>query len=215
MKLSQYWQAPKSLWVFFASAIGWFLLVTLLWMQVSNWTSYPVASLAHVVFDNSARHWVRSVHKTPGNMEVETRIQVVLPDNQQAGRGRAELVAEADPARYAYGLPLFLALLLASRSQHFFRRAAAGYFILLLPQTFSLVFEILRQIVTAGGRAGAMGVDQWQVEGIAMGYQVGSLLLPTLAPVALWLWFDRAFFAAVILDGWLRRDRISAESPGP
>lgn len=207
MKLSQYWQAPKSLWVFFASAIGWFLLITLLWMQVSNWTSYPVAGLAHVVFDNSARHWVRSVHKTPGNMEVETRIEVTLPDKQQAGRGRAELVAEADPGRYAYGLPLFLALLLASRSQHFFRRALAGYFILLLPQTFSLVFEILRQIVMAGGRAGAMGVDQWQVEGIAMGYQVGSLLLPTLAPVALWLWFDRSFFSAVILDGWLRRDR--------
>jgi hypothetical protein len=38
-----------------------------------------------------------------------------------------------------------------------------------------------------------------------MGYQMGSLLLPTLAPVALWLWFERSFFASVILDGWMRR----------
>jgi hypothetical protein len=213
MKLSQLWQPPKSLWVFFASAIAWFLLVTLLWMQVARWTSYPIASLAHVVFDNSATHWVRAVHNTPGNMEVETRIEVVLPGGKQAGRGSAELVAEADPARYAYGLPLFLALLLAARSRHFFRRAATGYLILLLPQTFSLVFEILRQIVTAGGRPGAMGIDQWQVEAIAMGYQVGSLLLPTLAPVALWLWFDRTFISAVMLDGWLRREAGTAQSP--
>ena len=38
-----------------------------------------------------------------------------------------------------------------------------------------------------------------------MGYQVGSLLLPTLAPVLLWLWLERSFFAAVVLDGLMRR----------
>jgi hypothetical protein len=148
-------------------------------------------------------------------VEVETRIPVAMAESVTRARGTAELVAQADPARYAYGLPLFLALLLASRSQHFFRRAAAGYLILLLPQTFSLVFEILRQIMVAGGRPGLLRVDQWQMEGIAMGYQLGSLLLPTLAPAALWLWFDRNFFNAVIVGGWLRRDRISPESPRP
>ena len=145
------------------------------------------------------------MHKTAGSIEVETRIQVALPDSGKKERGSAELVAEADPAHYAYGLPLFLALLLASRSRHFFRRALAGYLILLIPQAFSLVFEILRQIMVAGGRAGALGIDQWQMEGIAMGYQVGSLLLPTLAPVAVWLWLERDFFAAVILNGPAQR----------
>jgi len=31
------------------------------------------------------------------------------------------------------------------------------------------------------------------------------LLLPTLAPVAMWLWVERPFFAAVLLDGWIKQ----------
>lgn len=193
MKYALSWKPPTSLWVFFASAIVWFLLLTPLWMQVSKWTSYPVATLADIVLSNGAKYWVRSVHTAPGSIEVETRIEVALPDSVRQGQGVAELVAQADPAHYAYGLPLFLALLLASRSRHLVGRMLAAYVILLLPQTFSLVFEILRQITVAGGRAGVLRIDQWQMEGIALGYQVGSLLMPTLAPILLWTWFDRVF----------------------
>lgn len=191
------------LWGVFASAVGWFLLLTLVWVQVSAWTSYPASGIAHIVLEKSARDWVRTIHKTPGQLRVETRIRVVAPGVEPA-RGKAELVAEANPAHYAYGLPLFLALLLAARGRHLVRRALAGYVILLIPQTFSLILEILQQIILAGGGAVALGIARWQMEGIALGYQAGSLLLPTLAPVALWLWFDRAFFAAVIVDGWLQ-----------
>ncbi|MFZ4480805.1 MAG: exosortase H-associated membrane protein [Rhodoferax sp.] len=205
MKHRLTWKPPTSLWAFFASAIGLFLLATPLWMQVSGWTSYPSATLAAIVLDSSAPYWVRSVHTSRASIEVETRIEVAVPANLRQGQGTAELVAQADPAHYAYGLPLLLALLLASRSPHFFRRALAGYLMLLVPQAFSLIFEILRQITVAGGRAGALHIDQWQMEGIALGYQVGSLLLPTLAPVALWLHFERDFLVAVTAHGWPRR----------
>ena len=69
-----------------------------------------------------------------------------------------QFVAEADPAHYTYGLPLFAALLLAARSRQLFKKLLLGY----------------------------------------------VLLLPTLAPVVLWLWLERSFFAAVLLDGWIR-----------
>jgi len=191
---------PASLASFSGWAVAWFLALTILWMQVSAWTSYPAASIAHIVLGNGATGWVRSIHNAPGLLQVDTRIVVDIP-----GKGQGELVAEADPARYAYGFPLFLALLLASGSRHLLRRALAGYVILLIPQTFSVVLDILKQIIVAAGSPGPLGIAQWQMECIALGYQFGSLLLPTLAPVALWLWFDRAFFAAVILDGWLRK----------
>ncbi len=184
--------------------MGWFFLCTLLWMASAKWTAYPVASLAHIVLEAGAPYWVRSVHKAPGHIEVDTRISVALDPAQQA-RGSAELVAEADPARYAYGLPLFAALLLAARGRHVFRKMLLGYVLLLLPQTFSLVLEILRQIMVVGGSPGALHIAQWQMEAIAMGYQVGSLLLPTLAPIGLWLWLERSFFAAVLLEGWINR----------
>jgi len=191
---------PASLASFFGLAVAWFLALTILWMQVSAWTSYPAASIAHIVLSNGAGHWVRSIHKAPGRFEVETRIAVDIP-----GKGQGELVAEADPAHHAYGLPLFLALLLASGSPYPLRRALAGYVILLAPQAFSVTFDILKQIIVAGGNHELLGIARWQMESIALGYQFGTLLLPTLAPVALWLWLDRAFFAAVIADGWLRK----------
>ena len=178
-------------------------LCTLLWMPVAKWTAYPVASLTHIVLEAGAPYWVRSVQKAPGHIEVETRISVALAN---PALGRAELVAEADPAHYAYGLPLFAALLLAARSRQVFKKLFLGYVLLLLPQTFSLVLEILRQIMVAGGSPGALHIAQWQMEAIALGYQVGSLLLPTLAPVVLWLWLERPFFAAVLLDGWINRN---------
>lgn len=204
MSLQFLWTPPKSLWRFFANAIVLFLLLTPMWMQVSKWTSYPVAGLTQMVLNVGAGYWVRAVNKEPGRIEVETRIQVQVPGSNSS-LGVAELVAEADPARYAYGLPLFLALLLAARSKRWWKKALIGYLLLLIPQTFSLVLEILRQIMVAGGRPGALAVDQWQLEAIAIGYQAGSLLLPALAPVALWLWLDQDFFDQVVAQGWRNR----------
>jgi hypothetical protein len=172
-------------------------------MPVAKWVSYPVAGLAHIALEFGAKDWVRRVDKAPGRFEVETRIAVPVPD--VPGR-RAELVVDADSAHHGYGLPLFVALLLASRGRQLVRRALAGYALLLIPQTFSLVFGVLKQIMAnAAGGAAQLGIAQWQMEGIALGYQFGALLLPTLAPAALWLWFDRGFFAALIMEGWLRR----------
>lgn len=192
-----------SLWGFFFRSVGWFVLSTAVWMQVSAWTSYPVAQLTHFTLNIGADYWVRSVHVEPGLIEADTRIAVKAFD--PAGKRRdADLVVQSDPARYAYGLPLFIALMLASRSRQIGKRVFAGYGVLLLPQTFSLVLELLRQIVVTGGTASALVVDQWQMECIALGYGVGSLLLPTIAPVMLWLWFERDGFARVLWHGLIK-----------
>lgn len=37
---------------------------------------------------------------------------------------------------------------------------------------------------------------------ILYGYQVGSLVVPTLAPILLWLWMDKKFVAEVVMRGW-------------
>lgn len=210
MTVKTWWTPPKSLLVLFVSAIGWFVVMTLLWMQVSAWTSYPVAGLARVVLENGASYWVQSVHIEPGHIEADTRIAVAVA-GMNASQGMAHLVAEAAPAHYAYGLPLFFALLLAARGKHLLKNALSGYVILLVPQTYSLVLELLRQIMVAGGRPGALAIDQWQMEAIAMGYQVGSLLMPTLAPVALWLWFEQELFAK-IASGWAMTKKVASPS---
>ncbi|AVP58918.1 hypothetical protein C7H73_00110 [Pulveribacter suum] len=148
--------------------------------------------------------WVRSVHKRPGHIEVDTTVEVADP---QAGGRRGEVTLDADPGRYAFGLPIFWALLLAAwgaaRAPGRLQRALLGYVLLLPVQAFSLVMYLLMQLAGAAGfDVRTLRMEQWQVEAIVYGYQVGVLVLPTLAPVLVWLLLDRRFFTDVIVRGW-------------
>lgn len=199
---------PTSLLRFFAEGVACFLLLVALWTQVSPWLSYPAGWMSHFALETWARSWVRSVNRTPQLIEADTRIAIDVPGMDRR-LGKAELVVEADPSRYGYGLPLYLALLIAARTKRFLACALAGYVLLLFPQALALTMTLLRDIVAHAGDAAKLGVAQWQIEAIAFGYQISTLLLPTLLPVVLWFWFDRAFLAAVVVDGWLRRQAAS------
>lgn len=37
---------------------------------------------------------------------------------------------------------------------------------------------------------------------VMYGYQVGSLVVPTLAPILVWLWLDRQFVTKVVVPAW-------------
>ena len=194
---------PSVLTFFALSALGWTVVLTLLWTQVSAWTSCPVATLSHFALEHGAPMWVRTVHKSPGTMEVESSIAMPMPS---AGGRLAEATVEAVPARYAYGLPIFMALLLAARGPGRLVRALVGYLLLLPVQAFSLTMYVLMQLVLyAQTSARVLRVEPWQVEAIVYGYQIGSLVLPTLAPILLWLWLDRQFFADVVVRGWRQK----------
>ncbi|MFE8644485.1 exosortase H-associated membrane protein [Sphingomonas sp. NCPPB 2930] len=181
---------------FFLLGLAWLVVLTAGWLAVSPWTSYPSAVLARIGLEAGAPYWIRKVQLHPARIDVETRLEVVTQG--PAGKMRGEIDVSAKPAHYAYGLPVFLALLLAARSRSLVRRALLGYLVLLPFQAFSLAFDLLKQMaMAAAGTPGALGVSQWQLEGIAYGYQFGVLVLPTLAPVVVWLVLDREFFQSV------------------
>ena len=153
---------------FVLSAFALIVGLTFLWTKVSPWTSYPVAVLAHVTLEQAAPMWVRAVHTRPGSIEVDTTVEVVVP---QAGGRKAEITLDADPGRYAYGLPIFLALLLAAqtvgKSGSRWQRAFAGYLLLLPAQVFSVVMYLLMQMILAAQlNTRALRVDPWQLEAI-------------------------------------------------
>lgn len=191
---------PSALTIFVLSAFGWIVVLTALWSQVSAWTSYPVGVLSHMALEQGAPMWVRQVHLSPGNMAVDTAISVPVPE---AGGRRGEITIEASPARYAYGLPIFLALVLAARGKGRFGRAMAGYVLLLPFQAVSLtMYSLMQMMLAAQLNLRALRIAQWQMEAIVYGYQVGSLVLPTLVPILLWLWMDRRFVNDVLVRGW-------------
>lgn len=198
---------PASLGSFFLIAILWLVPITIGWVSVSGWLARPAMQVAHMALEFSFPQWVAHVKKSANSFEVETRLVVSAPPRPGTEPGVAVLVVDTRPARLGFGLPLFLALILASRRRNPLGRALLGTVCLVPAQAFGIYFDILREVVVQGGAAAVTqaGFAGWQVEGIVLAYQFGSLLLPTLMPVILWLWLERDFFADVILDGWLRK----------
>jgi hypothetical protein len=188
---------PISLTRFFASTAVLFLVITLLWTQVSAWTSYPAASLAKILLDSNAETWIESTENKPGQLRATTKFRKVLSETQIVTP-----IAVVEPAHYTYGTTLLLALLLASRSRELLRRGLIGYLVLLVPQALSLVFVLLYQIIRVIP-APLLGVATWQLDGIAMGQLFCTVVLPTLAPVALWLWMESEFLMYLVASSSL------------
>jgi hypothetical protein len=108
-----------------------------------------------------------------------------------------ELIVEVNPMIYSYGLALFLALMLASRARAW--KIAAGAAALLPFQAWGIAFDFLVQVAVLSGPevAARAGLAGWQREAIAIGYQAGTLVFPSLVPVLAWALFNRPFIAGL------------------
>lgn len=173
--------------------------------------------------------WVRGVHQQLGRMEVDTAVEIAVPNS---GGRRAEVTLEADPGRYAYGLPIFAALLVAAwgaaRAPGRASRAALGYVLLLPAQAFSLVMYLLMQLAGAAQfDVRVLRVEQRQLEclrlpgGRAGTAHAGAGAGLALAGPSVFYRRDRAGLAAVpgrlagpAAIGWLTVLRRPGVAPG-
>jgi hypothetical protein len=201
---------PSALAVFACSAIAWIIALTIAWSLLARWVAWPVGALSQAALETAAPGWIRSTTLQHGQLEAQTNVEVFVPNS---GGRRAELIAQGDPARYAYSLPILLGLLLAARGPRRFARAAAGALLLLPAQVFSLCASVLMQIALgAQGDRAALKVAAWQLDLLTYAYQLGTLILPTLVPLLLWLWLDRHFVTTTLVPGWT--GAAGARSPG-
>jgi hypothetical protein len=109
---------------------------------------------------------------------------------------------------YTYGIALFAALALAVSGWRRPWRLAIGGVILLLLPSVGIAFDALRQLGSSPELAPLLAWPKGLRESIALGYQVGSLLLPTLGPIVVWL-------ALYPEHGVMRRARASGAPPAP
>ena len=176
------------------------VVLTTVWTKLSPWISYPVAVISKHGMEDLASGWVKQVQIEPGKIEVDTNVGVA---NAQTGGRWVEISIDGDPGRYAYGFPIFLALLLAAWRKGRVWRAIVGYIVLLPFQAFSISTSLLMQMVLATNLdLRLLKISQGQLEGLAYGFQLGSLVLPTLVPFLLWLWLDRQFVNDVLVEAW-------------
>ena len=90
---------------------------------------------------------------------------------------------------YAFGMPLYAALVLAAREPRWPRLLGAGYAVLTPFVAWGVLADFLKNVaITAGPLiASQTGFVAWQREAIAFAYQLGALILPTVAPAVLWV----------------------------
>lgn len=101
-----------------------------------------------------------------------------------------------NPLIYCYSLPLLAALTLATPGDNKAQKLLWGLLALLPTELFSMAFSVLKVLAFDVGTAflQQQGLDQWAADGIALGYQLGTLLLPMVAPLIIWISLHRDFF---------------------
>lgn len=183
---------PLSLGRFVLRIFLWLPPCFAVWYLGAQHLARLFGALAGLLVDLFKPALVSAVERQGPDLVFVTTI-VVHPAPTQTG----VLLMEVDPMLYTYGLPFFVALMLAARAKGW--KVLAGAVVLLPFQAWGIAFDFLAQVVRTGADVSAQaGLSGWRSEGVALAYQAGSLLFPVLVPVALWVAFNRPLFDGLV-----------------
>lgn len=199
-----------------ATLIGRFLLIAVLglavmlplWYWAAEWLAKPAIWLAGTIM-TSVFPWADSFDQEGVNAVLHTLVQVRMKGPQ--GDMFGELTPEVSYPTYGYGLVLFWAMMIASHPKRWWLKGLVGSALLVPVQAWCICFQWLRDVVVYSGPSGMayLKYPQWVSEVVVYGYQFGFLMLTPVAPILLWLLFDKRFVAALWLEAAL------ADQPAP
>ena len=160
------------------------------WFLAAPWHAAIVAPLALQFIEPWRTGLVASLERNGYMLSFVTGLEAMTSGTQVGF-----VVADVNPLVYTYGLALFLCLMLATGARAW--KIAVGAAVLLLFQAACVAFDFLVQVSVMSGPevASRTGLTGWQREAIALGYQFGTLIVPSLVPVLLWAAFNRPFIA--------------------
>jgi hypothetical protein len=190
---------PSLVGLFLLKAIAWFMVCLFVWYQLGSLLTVPVSLLAGAVVASVFPDWAEGVEQAGTTLALLTGLEMTGMAGGAEGQ-IAVLVPEVGFLKYGYGLPLLIALLLASNARHLLAKVALGALALLPFQVWGVSFDWLKQ---AGIDTGAAPFSPIARELIALGYQFGYLVMPALVPVMLWVAMDRRFLTSFLLEATL------------
>lgn len=197
--------ARNPLYAFLLKAILWLPVCLGLWYWKAEWFNGPAVRVSSWIMQSFFSGWVESVECSERILSVATNLKLGM--SPEMPEGEYALMLEVNPLTYGFGLPLLIALFLAGGEANRWRKLALGSLLLVPFQAWGICFDLLKQAaVTAGPIVSEQtGYSSWKIEGIALGYQFGALILPTLAPIGLWLALNTRFIPMLVLEGALRK----------
>lgn len=183
------------------AALLWLPLCFFLWFYLASPIIFPVTSLAGWILGGLLPDLIIDVKQFGYTLEVTTRIAAdVAPEVGR--RGTPVVALDVNPMIYAYGLPLFAGLVMATPLSPG-RRAlqiGVGYLVLVPVQVWGVCWEVLKILAFELGERGseAVGATGLNDNVIALCYQFGYLILPAVAPVVIWVLFNRVFLETLV-----------------
>lgn len=189
---------------FFARTLVLFVLALAGWYLARDWVVLPAAWIAEHLMQLAFPAWVRGTERAGDALTLLTRLAMVAPDGRVG-----EIALDVRMLKYCYGMPLLAALVIASWPRGWWWKLLLGLAVLVPFQAWGICAEWLLQVALYSGPAPARqaGFGPVSANLIGAGYQLGFLMFPTLAPVLVWLAFDRKQLATALLDGALSRGR--------
>ena len=138
-------------------------------------------------------HIVRAVEQQGATLTFAT----ALKPGQASGGG--EIAVDVNALLYAYGLPLYAALVLGTRERGWPRQLLVGYAAIVPVVAFGVLADFLKNVTITSGAlvASQTGFSAWQREAIAFAFQFGSLILPTVVPAVVWVVTHRRFLESL------------------
>ena len=188
----------------------WMLFGFMLWFYLSAFHGAPARIMADAILSHILGDSFGQIIVEPNQnflYQVETTIQYVFRDGTQEALGFI-----VNPLVYSYGLPLLFGLVMGS-DVSWLRKAvimSIGYVCITLVQVWGTVFQSLKMLAFNFGEQSHVYVTQAGVEDwvIAMGYQLGTLILPAMIPIFVWVLTNRPLVEQFV--GWsvdtLRKD---------
>jgi hypothetical protein len=148
-------------------------------------------------------------------VHLTTTIKVTVPAGPDGPGGVGVLEPTLNPMIYAYSLPLFAGLAMATPLSTGRRivQFMLAFAVIWITLALGIVAEGLKILTFGAGAEGAAAVARTGIapNAIAIAYQFGYLILPAVVPVALWIGLNRPF-----IDILIRPDREPEQgSDGP
>lgn len=181
--------APQSLPRFVLLTLAWLPVAFAVWYLTAPVLLWPAALLAELFLGGAFPDIFRGFESSSATFRALTSLR---PGQVVAG---GTVSVEVNMLLYAFGLPMFAALVVAARERAWPRILLAGYVAMLPFIAWGVAADVLKNIaITAGPEvASQAGFSAAAREVIAFAFQFGSLILPTVVPAAAWVLTHRAF----------------------
>ncbi|XVJ71322.1 MAG: hypothetical protein HEQ39_18270 [Rhizobacter sp.] len=194
--------------IFFVRALFCLFPLLALWYWARDWVVQPVAWLAEQAMVYFFSRWAvgSELHG------VSQTLLTVLTVPHASGRV-ADLTPETVVLTYCYGLPLLVALFVAARAKGLWWKLPLCAVAMMPFQAWGVCFAWLVQVAVHAGEftRAKTYFSSWDQNLIVLGYQFGFLLMPTLVPLLLWLFFERRFVITVAVEGAMQGSVVEAD----